>query len=121
MKPDDIDTRPIRKSMAQRRDEDAAMFRTPGPTPAPVMQYRGALRVYFNRDGAAPMVWCVSPEDAAWELAVQRVTLEGGADATTAYQPKATPDDEDGRPSAWIAAHGHLRVYADGTATVTRD
>lgn len=98
--------------MTQRRDEDAAMFR-----PTPVMQFTGALRVYFNRLSAEPMMWCVSPEDGMWEIAVSRVSFEGAA--TTVYQPKATPDDEDGRPSAWLAAHGHLRIFADGTATVT--
>ena len=125
MKPDDIDTKPIRKSMAQRRDEDAAMFRVAEPTPPPVMQFTGALRVYFNRLGAAPMMWCISPEplgdNARWELAVRTVRLCAGVVAETIYQPKATPGDEDGRPSGWIATDGHLRIYADGTATVTRD
>ncbi len=102
MGPDDVDTRPIRR-----------------PRPEPVMEYVGAVRLYFNRLSAEPMMWCVSPEDAAWEIVVQRVSLEAGAAAVTVWRQKATPDDEDGRPSAWIAAHGRLRIYADGTATVT--
>lgn len=85
----------------------------------PAMAYTGPLRVYFNRLSAEPMMWCVSPEDGLWEIAVRRVSLEGGAAAVTVWRPKETPDDEDGRPSAWLATHGHLRIYADGTATIT--
>lgn len=85
----------------------------------PVMQFTGALRVYFNRLSAEPMMWCVSPEDGLWELAVRvvRVTVP----TETIWRRKETPDDEDGRPSAWLAASGHLRIFADGTATVTAD
>jgi len=109
------------RTMVQRRDEDAAMFRSMKPAPVPAMEYTGALRIYFNRLSAEPMMWCVSPEDGMWEIAVSRVTFEGGAGVTTVYQPKSTPDDEDGRPSAWLAAHGRLRVFSDGTAIVTAD
>jgi len=106
MKPSsEIDTRPIRK---------------PAP-PVPVMEYSGEVRIYFNRPSADPMVWCVSPATGAWEIAVQSVTITGGAAASTVYHPKETPDDEDGRPSAWLATTGHLRIFADGTATVTAD
>lgn len=103
MSPDDVDTRPIRKPVE----------------PTPVMQYVGLLRVYFNRLSAEPMMWCVSPEDGLWELAVSTVQLGPTVVAETVWRPKATPDDEDGRPSAWLATAGTLRVFDDGTATIT--
>lgn len=85
----------------------------------PVMEYAGQLRIYFNRLSAEPMMWCVSPEDGLWELAVRTVAVTTPAE--TVWRPKEIPDDEDGRPSAWLASTGHLRIYADGTATVTAD
>lgn len=58
------------------------------------------LRLHFNRHGAAPLVWCISDAKGAWELAVAgfftSVRLE------TVYAPKAMPDDEDGKPSAFL-------------------
>jgi len=106
MKPSsEIDTRPIRKP--------ASLI--------PVMQYVGALRVYFNRLSAEPMMWCVSPEAGEWELAVRTVKMGPSVTSETVWRRKETPDDEDGRPSAWLATTGHLRIYADGTATVTAD
>lgn len=85
----------------------------------PVMHYTGAVRVYFNRLSAEPMMWCVSPEDGLWELAVRTVRVT--VPTETVWKRKETPDDEDGRPSAWIATAGHVRIYADGTATVTNE
>lgn len=87
----------------------------------PVMQYTGALRIYFNRLSAEPMMWCVSPQDGLWEIAVRMVSIGPGLTAWTVWKSKETPDDEDGRPSAWLAASGHLRIFADGTATITAD
>lgn len=55
MKPDDIDTKPIRKSMTQRRDEDAAMFRVPEPAPArpPIERYvRCSVTVFGSKNRA---------------------------------------------------------------------
>lgn len=86
------------------------------------MTHTGALRVYFNRLSAEPMMWCVSPDstdDGTWEIAVRAVRLGPGLIADTVWRPKATPDDEDGRPSAWLAVTGTLAIHADGTATIT--
>lgn len=76
----------------------------------------GRWRVYFNKHGSADLPWCIAPDVGGWELAVKdiRITTE----ARTIYQPKATPDDEDGRPSAWIAVEGRLVVTA-GRASIT--
>lgn len=68
--------------------------------------FTGAFRVYFNRHQAAPLVWCVASED--WELAVAAVAIE--APVSTIYKPKATPDEEDGRPSAWLEVTGTLTI-----------
>lgn len=87
----------------------------------PVMQYTGALRIYFNHLSAEPMMWCVSPEEGLWEIAVRMVSIGSDVTAWTVWKPKETPDDEDGRPSAWLAASGNLRIFADGTATVSAD
>jgi hypothetical protein len=76
----------------------------------------GRWRVYFNRHGAAPLVWCVAPDEGGWELAVPRVLIL--TFASTVYQPKATPDDEDGRPSAWFVVDGTLEVMASGLARI---
>ena len=69
------------------------------------------------------MVWCVSPEpvglEPTWEIAVCSVRIGLGVIAETVYQPKDTPDDEDGRPSGWLSATGRLTINADGTATIT--
>jgi len=74
------------------------------PPPGPM--FTGTFRVHFNRHGAAPLVWSVATDD--WELAVSEVEIHG--QARTVYRPKATPDDEDGKPSAWIEATGGLAI-----------
>ena len=86
------------------------------------LAFTGKLRVYFNRLGAAPMMRCVSPEfkgpDGLWEIAVRSVAIGPGVQSETIWRPKETPDDEDGRPSGWIAAEGRLSVFPDGTARI---
>lgn len=78
----------------------------------------GRWRVYFNKHGRADLPWCVAPEGGGWELAVPAVLI--ATEAETTHQPKATPDDEDGRPSAWIAVEGKLVVANDaGRASIT--
>ena len=66
----------------------------------------GTFRVYFNRHGAAPLVWCVATDD--FEIAVPAVFIN--APISTVYRPKATPDDEDGKPSAWLEVSGTLTI-----------
>jgi hypothetical protein len=86
------------------------------------MTHTGPLRVYFNRLSAEPMMWCVSPDSAAdgtWEIAVRSVSIGPGLVAETVWRRKDTPDDEDGRPSAWVAVTGKLAIHGDGTATIT--
>lgn len=77
----------------------------------------GRWRVYFNRHGAAGLPWCVAPDDGGWELAVTALEVE--EPTTAVYQPKAVPDDEDGRPSAWFVTWGLLEVTADGRACIS--
>lgn len=67
---------------------------------------RGTFRVHFNRHGAAPLVWCVAND--AWELAVS--SIEVLVPMRTVYRPKATADDDDGKPSAWLEVTGVLTV-----------
>jgi hypothetical protein len=59
-----------------------------------------ALRLHFNRHGAAPLVWCLATDN--FEIAVKGFRVYGVA-IETIYRPKETPDDEDGKPSAWLA------------------
>lgn len=76
-------------------------------------------RVYFNRAGAAPLMWCVSPVNnfgAAWELCVQSVLIH--VPSSTQYVPKATADEDDGLPSAWVEATGSLYVDERGHAVI---
>lgn len=68
--------------------------------------YRGQMRLHFNRHGAAPLVCSVATDD--WELNVSG--FEISAPARSVYRPKATPDDEDGRPSFWIEVDGTLTL-----------
>jgi hypothetical protein len=77
---------------------------------------RGTFRVHFNRHGAAPLVWCVATDE--WELAIASIAIDG-AEIRTVYQPKTTPDDEDGKPSAWLEVTGVLTVVG-GEARITR-
>lgn len=84
------------------------------PTSLPVRQsfsISGSFRVYFNGHQAAPPVWCVALGDT-FELAVTAVEIT--APVRTVYAPKATPDDEGGRPSAWLEVSGTLTV--DGSS-----
>lgn len=86
----------------------------------------GRWRVYFNRHGAAPLVWCVAAvrreegvDVVAWELAVPDVQFEL-ASLRTVYKPKIAPDDEDGRPSAWLEVEGVLTLSDGGAARITQ-
>ena len=72
--------------------------------------FHGTFRIHFNRHGAAPLVWCVATDD--FEIAVAHLTIE--APLRAVYRPKATPDDEDGRPSAWLETTGCLSLATDG-------
>ena len=82
----------------------------------PAMTCAGVFRVYFNRHGAAGLPWCVAPEDGSWELAVATVGIL--VTAIARYQPKSTPDDEDGRPSAWFEVDGRMTVRPGGHAAI---
>lgn len=78
--------------------------------------FRGSVRLHFNRHGAAPLVWCLSTPTC--EIAVKGFTT--GVPVVTVYAPKATLDDEDGKPSAWlepVAQKVHVRVI-DGWAFI---
>jgi hypothetical protein len=113
----------------------------------------GRFRVYFNRHGAAPLVWCVAPvpgdpqartaavlaaaqigaitaDDArqrmaapgpepCFEIAVRDIVFDG-VRVTTTFRAKPTPDDEDGRPSAWLEADGVLTIGDNGVAVIER-
>lgn len=83
-----------------------------------VILMTGTWRISFNRHGAAPRVWSIMQDDPGmrWELAVSHLRIT--APCWTRYEPKATADDDDGLPSAWIGVTGMLRVLADGTATI---
>lgn len=81
------------------------------------MTYTGAMRVHFNRHGAAPLVWCVSVE-GLFELCIASVVINAPAHAV--YRPKGAPDDEDGKPSAWFEVHGTLTVRDGRVALIDR-
>ncbi|HZJ68273.1 MAG TPA: hypothetical protein VFD36_32450 [Kofleriaceae bacterium] len=83
--------------------------------PAPPT-FTGTFRVYFNRHQAAPLVWCVATDD--FELAVSAVDIT--APVRTVYAAgKATPDHEDGKPSAWLEVTGTL-ILAASCARIVR-
>ncbi len=72
----------------------------------------GTFRVSFNRHGAAPLVCSIATDD--WEINVRGFQAIG-VEMRSVYVAKATPDDEDGKPSFWIEVTGLLDV-ADGVA-----
>lgn len=76
----------------------------------------GKWRVYFNRHGAEPLMWCISPDGGGWEITLRSVQI--ATIAETVYQKKETPDEDDGKPSAWIATEGQLTVFPFGHATI---
>lgn len=76
----------------------------------------GSWRVYFHRLNPDGLPWCVAPDAGGWEIAVRNVAID--VPCRAAYYPKAMPDDEDGRPSAWIAVTGTLTVSEDGMARI---
>lgn len=57
------------------------------------------LRLHFNKHGAAPLVWSV--HCGAFEIECRG--FRSYVPLSTVYRPKATPDDDDGLPSAWLA------------------
>lgn len=75
----------------------------------------GRFRLHYNRASAAPLVWCVATDD--FELAVKSITCT--VPMRSVFHVKATPDDEDGKPSAWFEVEGEL-VVKDGNATIAR-
>jgi hypothetical protein len=75
------------------------------------MIFSGRFLVYFNRHQAAPLVWCIRFEDI-FEIAVASVMID--SPAKTVYLPKSIPDDEDGRPSAWLEVTGVLTISGAG-------
>lgn len=81
------------------------------------MTYVGLIHVYFNSHGAAPLVWCVGVP-GLFELAIAAVVIDAPANAV--YKPKPTPDDEDGRPSAWFEVNGALRIVEGRVAIIER-
>ncbi len=90
--------------------------------PAPVAIHVGTMRLHFNRHGAAPLVWSVDAigEDGAvlWELAVAGISCM--VPVGSRYVPKATPDDEDGKPSAWFEVQGTLTIVNAGGFSCAR-
>ncbi len=81
----------------------------------------GELRLHFNRHGAAPLVWGLSTKN--FEIAIKGFRVYSVA-IETVYAPKATPDDEDGIPSAWLrpvqGSPVKVVVGADGWADLYR-
>jgi hypothetical protein len=65
------------------------------------------LRLYFNRHGAEPLVWCIATD--SWEIAVSSVHIVD-VPVTSMYRPKQTADEDDGKPSAWFEVQGILTI-----------
>jgi hypothetical protein len=80
----------------------------------PTISIAGTFRVHFNRHGAAPLIWCIATD--TFELAV--ADFEITTPLRPVFRPKATPDDEDGKPSAWLETTGTLTIGPDGRARI---
>lgn len=85
------------------------------------MTITGLFRLSFNRAGAAPLVWSIAPLDEngmpICDIAVRMIGM-AGVYVVTEYAPKETPDDEDGRPSAYLITRGTLTVDESGAALI---
>lgn len=84
------------------------------------MKASGKFKIYFATHNVAPLVWCVqliAGTDPLWEVAVRAVGFTGVV-VETMYQRNKPPDDEDGKPSAWLEATGELEVLEDGCAVI---
>lgn len=86
------------------------------------MKCLGSFRIYFNRHGAEPFMWRVAPmrrdsTHISCEIAVTSVIITSAV-VQTVYQAKDEPDDEDGKPSAWLETEGVLTVDDFGIATI---
>jgi hypothetical protein len=81
-----------------------------------VITFTGPMRLYFNRHGAAPLVWCVASD--GWELTV--AALDVRAPILSCYAPKDVADEDDGKPSAWFSVDGVLIVQPNGRAIIKR-
>lgn len=79
------------------------------------LTFTGQMRCHWNRHGAAPFHWCISVADA-WEIAVRTIIIR--CESRAVFEPKSTPDDEDGKPSAWFTCFGRLIVDEMGIATI---
>lgn len=80
------------------------------------MKTQGKFRCYYNRHGAAPLMFCIAPVVGAWEIAIQTVDIK--VPSRLVYRAKATDDDDDGKPSAWVECEGELEVFESGYARV---
>jgi hypothetical protein len=85
------------------------------------MNITGRFRLSFNRHGAAPLVWSVSPLDESGaptiDIAVRAFGLDG-VRVVTVYAPKETSDENDGKPSAYLVTEGELSVDESGVAMI---
>lgn len=81
----------------------------------------GLFRLSYNRAGAAPLIWSIAPLDKDGvpivDIAVAGFSIDG-ARVASVYQPKATPDDEDGKPSAYLVVEGTLTIDASGVGAI---
>lgn len=88
---------------------------------APLIDKVGHWRVYFNRWGAAPLLWCISTAPAlngpSWEIAVRSVRIIGDASTDVDGTAPLGNGDSD-RAKAWISVFGHLTIDASGLATI---
>lgn len=77
----------------------------------------GWFRIYFNKHGAAPLMWCISPAaTSGWEIAVPSIVCHTTVE--TRYVRKLTPDEDDGKPSAWLETFGELTIDDTGNAVI---
>lgn len=78
----------------------------------------GMFRIYFNRHGDAPRVWCVQQANGHLEILCKHVVVDGALMATV-YKPKEVADEDDGIPSAYFQVYGRLEIEATGSVVIT--
>jgi hypothetical protein len=81
-----------------------------------IKSIRKQWRIYFNRHGAAPLMWCVSDVHGTFEICVPRVHID--VPSWFVYRAKESADDDDGRPSGWVECEGVLELSDNGSVCI---
>lgn len=82
-----------------------------------MLTYCGWMRLHWNK-GETERPWCISLE-SGWQLEVKTLSTNGVL-CTWVLIEKPIPDEDDGKPRAWVDTYGVLNVDCQGHAVIER-